>query len=64
VSLSLRLALKALYIEPFLLENLMLKIPYEFKKPYGGATEQQTAQDAPSLHGHPHKIYIEKDSGI
>jgi hypothetical protein len=34
-----------------LVENLLLKTPYKFKKSYGGTPEPQTAQDAPWLHG-------------
>ena len=32
---------------------MLLKIPYEFKKSYGGTLEPQTPQDAPWLHGTP-----------
>jgi hypothetical protein len=39
--------------QPFLVENLLLKIPYMyiFKHSYGGTLEPQTAQDAPSVQG-------------
>ena len=33
------------------MENLLLQIPYKFKKSYGGTPEPQTPQDAPWLHG-------------
>ena len=33
------------------MQNLLLEIPYNFKKSYGGTLEPQTAQDAPWLHG-------------
>ena len=33
------------------MQNLLLKIPYKFKKAYGGTPEPQTVQDAPWLHG-------------
>jgi hypothetical protein len=33
------------------MENLLLKMPYKFKKSYGGTPETQTPQDAPWLHG-------------
>jgi hypothetical protein len=33
-----------------LAQNWLLKIPYEFKKSYGGAPEPQTSHDAPWLH--------------
>jgi hypothetical protein len=29
------------------MQNLLLKIPYKFKKSYGGTPDPQTAQDAP-----------------
>jgi hypothetical protein len=35
----------------------MLKIPYKFKKSYGGTPEPQTPQDAPWLHEPSLKIY-------
>ena len=31
--------------------NVLLKIPYKFKRSYGGTPEPQTPQDAPWLHG-------------
>jgi hypothetical protein len=40
------------------MQNLLLKIPYKFKKSYGGAPEPQTTQDAPWLHGPSLKIVI------
>ena len=36
---------------------MLLKIPYKFKKSYGGTSEPQTPQDAPWLHGPSLKIY-------
>jgi hypothetical protein len=39
------------------MENLLLKIPYKFKKLYGGTPELQTPQDAPWLHGPSLKYY-------
>jgi hypothetical protein len=33
------------------MENSLLKIPYKFKKSYGGTPESQTTQDAHWLHG-------------
>jgi hypothetical protein len=33
------------------MQNLLLEIPYKFKKSYGGTPEPQTAQDAPWLRG-------------
>jgi hypothetical protein len=41
--------------QPFLMKNLLLEIPYKFKKSCGGTPEPQTTQDAlwhiPWLHG-------------
>ena len=44
--------------QPFLMQNLLLKIlvPYKFKKSYGGTPEPQTTQDATWLHGPSLKI--------
>jgi hypothetical protein len=33
------------------MQNMLVKIPYKFKRSYGGAPEPQTFQDAPRLHG-------------
>jgi hypothetical protein len=33
------------------MQNLLLEIPYKFKKSYGGTPEPQTTQDAPWLRG-------------
>jgi hypothetical protein len=33
------------------MQNLLLKIPYKFKKSYGGTPEPHTTQDAPWRHG-------------
>ena len=40
------------------MQNLLLKIPYKFKKSYGGTPEPQTTQDAPWLHGPSLKIVV------
>ena len=47
-----------------LAENQLLKMPYKFKKSYGGTPETQTPQDAPWLHGPSLKIlrYASKTS--
>ena len=36
--------------ELFLVENLLLKISYKSKNPYGGTPEPHTTHDAPWLH--------------
>ena len=33
------------------MQNLLLEIPYKFKKSYGGTPEPQTTQDTPWPHG-------------
>ena len=33
------------------MQNMLLKIPYKFKKSYDGTLEPQTTQDVPWLHG-------------
>ena len=38
------------------MQNLLLEIPYKFKKSYGGTPEPQTPQDAPWLRGPSLKI--------
>ena len=38
------------------MQNLLLEIPYKFKKSYGGTPEPQTTQDAPWLRGPSLKI--------
>ena len=43
------------------MQNLLLKIPYKFKKSYGGTPEPQTTQDAPRLHGPSLKKYLDLD---
>jgi hypothetical protein len=40
------------------MQNLLLKIPYKFKKSYGSTPEPQTTQDAPWLYGPSLKKYL------
>jgi hypothetical protein len=40
------------------MQNLLLEIPYKFKKSYGGTPEPQTHQDAPWLRGPSLKIAL------
>jgi hypothetical protein len=42
---------KALHLLAISHANVLLKLPYKFKKSYGGTPEPQTAQGAPWLHG-------------
>jgi hypothetical protein len=48
---SLKGQTKAEELRENLVENLLMKTPYKFKKSYGGTPEAQNAQEAPWLHG-------------
>jgi hypothetical protein len=50
--------------QPFLVQNMRLKIPYKFKTSYGGPPEPQAALGTPSAHGPPSLKNVTKLSSM